>query len=174
MSERNATSSELPLSRKVAKVSRPAGAVQLRGETSVTSGRRGRPSQDDYAKLVGELLRREAFQLDDCAVLAQLPGVKAIARQLNGSVFPDGTAIRTLLDKAALEVEAHSRMQRDLASRRIAAFLNIWYRQRGTAVEVADVLGVSRSHVAHTVQKQAVELVARRFLDLAWRAQASA
>jgi hypothetical protein len=95
-------------------------------------------------------------------------------RQLKGSIFPAGTAIRTLFDKAALEVEAHSRMQRDLASRRIAAFLNIWYRQRGTAVEVADVLGVSRSHVAHTIQKQAVELVARRFLERAWRVEASA
>jgi hypothetical protein len=123
---------------------------------------------------VSELLRREAFQLDDCAVLAQLPGVQAISRRLKGSVFPAGTAIRTLLDRAALEVETHSRMQRDLTSRRIAVFLDIWFRERGTAVEVADALQVSRSHVAHTIQKQATMLVARRFLELAWRVEVSA
>jgi hypothetical protein len=123
---------------------------------------------------VSDLLRREAFQLDECAALAQLPGVQAIARQLKGSVFPAGTAIRTLLDRAALEVETHSRMQRALTSKRIAVFLNIWFRQRGTAIEVADTLEISRSHVAHTIQKQANELVARRFLELAWRVAASA
>jgi hypothetical protein len=138
------------------------------------NGRRGRPSQGDYTKLVSDLLRREAFQLDECATLAQLPGIQAIARQLKGSIFPAGTAIRTLLDRAALEVETHSRMQRDLTSRRIAVFLNIWFRQRGTAVEVADALEVSRSHVAHTIQKQATELVSRRFLELAWRVEATA
>jgi hypothetical protein len=107
-------------------------------------------------------------------VLAQLPGVQRIARQLKGSVFPASTAIRTLLDKAALEVETHSRRQRDLTSQRIAVFLGIWFRQRGTTVEVADALDVSRSHVAHTIQKQATELVARRFLELAWCVEASA
>src|SRR5262249_32320324 len=114
-----------------------------------------------------------AFQLNECTALAQMPGVQALARQLKGSIFPGGTAIRTLLDRAALEVETHSRMQRDLTSQRIAVFLNILFRQRGTAVEVADVLALSRSHVAHTIQKQATELVARRFLELAWRVEAS-
>jgi len=53
----------------------------------------------------------------------------------------------------------------------VAVFLNIWYRQRCTAAAIADVLAISRSHIAHSTQKQAVELVARRFLELAWRVE---
>ena len=123
---------------------------------------------------MSEVLRREAFQLEECTPLAQLPGVQRIARKLQGGIFPVGTAIRTLLDRAAHEVQFHAQTQRDLTSQRIAVFLNIWYRQRGTAAAVADVLAISRSHVAHSIQKQAVELVARRFLELAWRVEVPA
>jgi hypothetical protein len=79
-----------------------------------------------------------------------------------------------LLDRAAHEVEHHAWRQRDTASQRIAAFLHIWYGEQGTAEAVAEVLGVSRSHISHNVQRQATALVARRFLDLAWKIEASA
>jgi hypothetical protein len=38
----------------------------------------------------------------------------------------------------------------------------------------AEALGLSRSYVAHTVQPRALELVAKHFLDLAWRVEATA
>jgi predicted RNase H-like HicB family nuclease len=122
------------------------------------SGSRGRPSHEDYEHLVSSVLRREAFQLEDCSVLAQLPGVQQLARSLKGSVFPTGTAIRFFLDQAAHEVEQHAWRQRDIASQRIAAFLHIWYGEQGTTVAVAEALGVSRSHISHTVQRQALAL----------------
>jgi hypothetical protein len=80
-----------------------------------------------------------------------------------------GTALRALLDQAGTEVEMHTLQQRDQMSQRIALFLHVWFRQRGTVVEAADVLGVSRPHVAHPIQKRATEMVASRFLELAGR-----
>jgi hypothetical protein len=56
------------------------------------------------------------------------------------------------------------------ALRRVATFLEIWYGQHGTVAQVAEALQLSRSRVAHAVQPQALDLVARRFLDLAWSA----
>lgn len=132
-------------------------------------GHRGRPSHEEYEKLASSVLRREAFQLEDCTMLAQLPGVQQLARRLKGSVFPTGTAIRFLLDRAAMEVEQHTFRQRDVTSQRIAVFLHIWYGEQGTTVAVADALGVSRSLISHCVQPQSVTLVAKRFLELAWR-----
>jgi hypothetical protein len=55
------------------------------------------------------------------------------------------------------------------SSQRIATFLHIWYGEQGTTVSVAEALGVSRSHISHSVQTQAIALVACRFLELAWR-----
>jgi hypothetical protein len=52
--------------------------------------------------------------------------------------------------------------------------LRIWYRERGTVTQVAHELSLSRSHVAHAIQKRALELVTRRFLDAAWQVPQSA
>lgn len=150
--------------------SRPAPARESKGQSK---GRRGRPSQDDYTRVVCAVMRDDPFHLEECTALAQLPGVQAIARKLDRAVFPVGTAIRFLLDRAAHEVEQLAGRQRDQLSLRVAAFLGIWYREQGTVVEVADALGLSRSHVAHHIQKRAMELVARRFLELAWRVDAA-
>jgi hypothetical protein len=38
----------------------------------------------------------------------------------------------------------------------------------------AEVLELSRSSAAHTIQPRALELVARHLLDLAWRVEISA
>jgi hypothetical protein len=38
----------------------------------------------------------------------------------------------------------------------------------------AEVLELSRSYVAHTIQSRALELMAKPFLELAWRVEASA
>jgi hypothetical protein len=151
--------------------------VERSGKGAVTSSqtgrRRGRRSQEDYAKLVSGLIRRAPFELEECASLAQLPGVRRLAQRLDAAIFPTGTAIHHYIERAVCEVERLAMRQRDPLSQRIVLFLHIWYRQRGTVVAVADALGLSRSYVAHRVQPRALELVARRFLELAWRAEAS-
>jgi hypothetical protein len=57
---------------------------------------------------VAGLLRADLFELEECALLGQLPGVRALAQRLRRGVFPTGLAIRTLLDRAVGEVELHS------------------------------------------------------------------
>jgi hypothetical protein len=52
--------------------------------------------------------------------------------------------------------------------------LHLWYKEGRTVTMAAEVLEPSRSYVAHTVQPRALELVAKHFLDLAWRVEASA
>jgi len=149
-------------------------AVKRRTTSDARKGRRGRRSHDDYAKAVGTVLRTDLFELEDCALLGQLPGVRTLAQRLQRGVFPTGLAIRTLLDRAVGEVELLALNQRDPASQRLAAFLHIWYKEHETVVTAAEVLDLSRSYVAHSVKPRALELVAKRFLELAWRVEASA
>jgi hypothetical protein len=145
--------------------------VKRRASSEARKGRRGRLSHYDYAKAVGAVLRADLFELEDCTLLGQLPGVRSLAGHLHRGVFPTGLAIRTLLDRAVGEVEVLALNQRDPTSQRIAAFLHIWYKERETVVTAAEVLDLSRSYVAHTVQPRALELVAKRFLELAWRVE---
>lgn len=182
MSERHAASSQEPSpARQSTRRARAPGAQIVRadqktggGRATSSAGHRGRPSHDDYVKTVSKVIRWNAFQLEDCATLAQLPGVQTLARQLQRSVFPSGVAIRTLIDRSVSEIEAIALRQRDVTSLRLLAFLEIWYREGGTVTEVATALQLSRSHVAHTIQTHALELVARRFLEHAWRIEVSA
>src|SRR5215469_18677865 len=167
MSDSRSSSSEPPSRR-----SKPIGvlpnAVRSVHATTI-SARSGRPSYDDYAKRVCQVLRWTPFQLETCTALAQLPGVRQRVRQKPTAMLPLGTALRSLLDEAVHDVEEIAATSEDRTSQRLTAFLRIWYRERGTVVQVAEVLGVSRSHISHNVQRQAIALVARRFLELAWR-----
>jgi hypothetical protein len=72
------------------------------------------------------------------------------------------------MDRAVCEVEMVAMNQRDTTSRRIAYFLELWYRQGEPVTFVADAMELSRSHVAHSILKRALELVARRFLRSSW------
>jgi hypothetical protein len=130
-------------------------------------GRRGRPSYEEYAGRICEALRHDLVQLDGCTSLAQLPGVQAVSRQNGQRVFPVGSALRTLLDQAVADVTAPANSGRDPSLDRIAVFLRIWYVERRTITEVAEALELSRSRVSRAVKPLAVELVTRRFLELA-------
>jgi hypothetical protein len=130
-------------------------------------GRRGRPSYEEYAGRIREALRQDLVQLDECASLAQLPGVQALSRQNGRRVFPVGSALRALLDQAVADVTAPASSGRDPSLDRIAVFLRIWYAERRTITEVAEALELSRSRVSRAVKPLAVELVTRRFLELA-------
>jgi hypothetical protein len=89
-------------------------------------------------------------------------------------MLPLGSALRSLLDEAVRDVEEVAALGEDTTSQRLGIFIRIWYRERGTVVQVAEALGLTRTHVAHQIQRPALTLVVRRFLDLAWRAQLSA
>jgi hypothetical protein len=78
------------------------------------------------------------------------------------------------MDRAVCEVEMVAMNQRHTPSRRIACFLELWYRQGEPVALVADVVALSRSHVAYCIQKRALELVTRRCLDLAGRVEVPA
>jgi hypothetical protein len=173
MSARKPSATTLPLRPSE---HRPAQVTLVRRQPAVEArkGRRGRRSHDDYVKAVGAVLRADLFELEACALLGQLPGVRALAGRLRRGIFPTGLAIRTLLDRAVGEVELLALNQRDPVSQRIAAFLHLWYKERETVVIAAAALNLSRSYVAYTIQPRALELVAKRFLELAWRVEASA
>ena len=174
MSQRNARSSAPPLSHTSEKASRSAGAVPTRREATTTGGRRGRPSYEEYAKRVCEALRYDLVQLEGCTALAQLPGVQATRKHQTKTFLPIGASLRATFDRAVTDVEALAKASHAPALRRVAIFLQIWYREHGTVGQVAEALHLSRSRVAHAVQPQALELVARRFLDLAWNIEVPA
>jgi hypothetical protein len=160
MSQRNARSTEPPLSQARADVSRSAGAVRTHRETVKVKGRRGRPSYEVYAKRVCEALRYDLVQLEGCTALAQLPGVQAARRRQSRSFLPAGASLRTCFDRAVADVEAVTQASHNPTQRRVAVFLQIWYREHGTVAQVAEALHLSRSRVAHAVQPQALDLVA--------------
>jgi DNA-binding NarL/FixJ family response regulator len=118
-------------------------------------------------------MRHDAFKLEECVALGQMPGVQVLVRRLEKSVFPTGLAIRTLLDRSLHEVEMVALHQKDTTSERMAMFLHL-YRQGETVTLIADALGLSRSYVVHHVQRRALDLVARRFLEIAERVEVSA
>jgi hypothetical protein len=135
------------------------------------TGRRGRLSQDDYVDRIGDVLRKEIFELEECASLVQLPGVQALARRHSDALFPAGLALRQLFDQAVTDVRRYAKAGGSLLSLRIAEFLRIWYEERDTVVRVATELKLSRSYVVHDIQRPARALVAKRFLELASRVE---
>jgi hypothetical protein len=88
--------------------------------------------------------------------------------------MPAGRAVRALLDQAVKEVETLAQASQTLAAMRIKEFLRIWYDEGDTVVRVALELKLSRSYVVHHVQRRALDLVAQRFLELAWRVEVPA
>jgi hypothetical protein len=135
------------------------------------AGRRGRLSQDDYVDRIGDVLRKEIFELEECGSLTQLPGVQALARRNHDALFPAGMALRLLFDRAVADVRHYAKAGGSLLSLRIAEFLRIWYEEGDTVVRVATELKLSRSYVVHDVQPTARALVAKRFLELASRVE---
>ena len=165
MSERKQDATKPPSATGQGRVSRSSAGREDKPQVKV---RRGRPSYDDYARRVCEAIRSDLVQLESCTALAQLPGVQATCRRQRRGLLPIGAAIRALYDQAVADVETLAKASEDPSLQRIRVFLQIWYRERGTVTQVAEALKLSRSRVTHAVRPQALELVARRFLDLAW------
>jgi hypothetical protein len=165
MGERKQDAEQPPSAMRQGRGGGKAGAQVGKAQANV---RRGRPSYEEYARRVCEAIRADLVQLESCATLAQMPGVQATCRRQRRRLLPIGAAIRALYDQAVSDIEALAKASEDPSLQRIRVFLQIWYRERGTVTQVAAALKLSRSRVTHAVRPQALELVARRFLDLAW------
>jgi len=135
-----------------------------------TRGRRGRPSRDDTVRLVASLIRADVRKLEDCTTFAGYPGVRALARSHRHKVLPMGVSLKVLLDRAVADVLGLTKAVNACSYRRMAVFLQVWYVEERPVTEVARVLQLERTHVVKTVQRPALELVARRFLYLAEQA----
>jgi hypothetical protein len=129
--------------------------------------RRGRPSRDDYARLVASLVRADVWTLNDCTAFAGYPAVRALVAQHQREILPMGVALKLLIDRAVADVLALTSIVKSNEVGRIATFLQLWYVDEKPVTEVARALRLERTHVAKTVQRPALNLVAQRFLALA-------
>jgi hypothetical protein len=131
------------------------------------AGRRGRRSQDDYLESIIALIRADVWTLKDQKAFADSVGVKALIAQFAREAWPLGIALRLLIDGAVTDVHGVVRAAHTRASVRIAEFLRLWYDNQCTVTSIAAGMHLSRSHVAKTIQRPALLLVAQRFLALA-------
>jgi hypothetical protein len=114
------------------------------------------------------LIRADVMTLDECSFIACYPGVRALLRLNQRHIFPLGVSLRMLLDRAVADVlTLASTMSNSQHYHRMATFLTLWYAKETTVTHVAKTLGLERTHVAKTVQRPALQLVASRFLVLA-------
>jgi len=147
------------------------GATGTSGNKRAESrGRRGRPSKDDTVRFVASLVRADVRKLEDCTTFAGYPGVRALVRCHQRKVLPLGVSLKALLDRAVADVLALTSAVNAHVYRRMAVFLQMWYTEERPVTEVARTLHLERTHVVKTVQRPALELVARRFLYLAEQA----
>ncbi len=125
--------------------------------------RRGRISRATYIRVVGQMLTRDWFALDQCEILTQLEIVgQLVAAHPNRFPTP-GWAVRALLDKAMDDVIALSRKSDDERSLRVALFLEL-RRMGQTVTQIAQWWELSREYVSRSIARQAVTLVTDRLL----------
>jgi hypothetical protein len=142
--------------------------------TSRAAGRRGRPSRNDYVRLVIPLIRADVWALNECTIFSGYPAVQALTKRYQREILPVGVAIKCLLDRAVSEVIALGEVVNGTQMGRVTTFLQLWYREEQTVANIARQLALERTHVVKTVQRPALELVARRFLTLAEQVDSSA
>ena len=106
--------------------------------------------------------------LDECSFIASYPGVRAVLRLNQRQIFPLGVSFRMLLDRAVADgLALASTMSTSQQYHRMAIFLQLWYAEERTVTQVAKTLDLERTHVAKTIQRPALQLVASRLLVLA-------
>jgi hypothetical protein len=121
-------------------------------------------------RLVASLIRADVLKLEDCVTFASYPGVRALMKCHQQNVLPLGVSLKALLDRAVADVLALTSAVNACTYRRMAIFLQLWYLEERRVTDVARTLQLERTHVAKTVQRPMLELVARRFLYLAEQA----
>lgn len=130
--------------------------------------RRGRISVAEYESVVGRMLTRDWFALDECDTLTQLSLIESLVTTHPARYPSHGAAVRWLLDKAIDQVIAACEASADAGSLRIVEFLR-QRRSGASVVEVAREWGISREYVSRTIGRRATQLVTRRVLALGRR-----
>lgn len=138
--------------------------------SSYMLGRRGRRSHDEQVEAVITLIRADIWTLKDHKAFADAIGVKALTAQFAGELWPLGIALHLLITGAIADVAAMAAASRTRTATRTAVFLRLWYNEHRTVTATARQLGLSRSHVAKTIQRPALVMVAQRVLALAQHA----
>jgi hypothetical protein len=134
----------------------------------MAEARRGRISRATYIRVVGQMLTRDWYALDQCDVLTQLDLVEQLVAAYPTRYHCKGAAVRALLDRAISQVIAACRSSADQRSQRVATFLEA--RQAGQSVTaIARKWGISREYVSRAVGRRAVELVTDHVLALGHR-----
>ena len=131
--------------------------------------KRGRKSADEISMQVPWILRNldELELLEECPI-ATLTSVRRLAEtSYADSMFPSGMAIRTLIFESIESICAD--LEHLPAYRRECQFLKS-VANGSTVAEFSRSLGLSREHVARTVQQRAVKLLTRAFLARAHEA----
>ncbi|MCI0781856.1 MAG: hypothetical protein J4N90_12055 [Chloroflexi bacterium] len=126
--------------------------------------KRGRKSGEEVIHQVAVALKH-VQDLEELEVnpLARLPAVRELARgKYREAAVPAGSALRTLLiDSAKIvlrDLEGLPRYQRELS------FLKAYVFSGSNVAEISRILGLSREHVARSIQRRTIRLVARVFL----------
>lgn len=131
---------------------------------ATTKGRkRGRKSAEEIGLLVSQALRNldELENLEE-SPLAGLAAIRHLATTTySEALFPSGMAVRSLLlvavDKVCSDLDGMAGYQRELEFLRTIS--------KGVSVaEFSRGLGLSREHIARTVQPRAMRLLTKAFL----------
>jgi hypothetical protein len=112
-------------------------------------------------------LRSDLWRLKDEQLLAERPGIKALAARFQGDVWPLAWALHVLIAGAVADVYAAACASRTRQAQRTALFLQRWYQEQRTVASVATELQLTRAHVAKAIQRPTLMLVAQRVLALA-------
>jgi hypothetical protein len=128
---------------------------------------RGRRSREETVEALLPLLRAGLWRLKDERMLAEQPGIKALALRFQGDVWPLAWALHVLIAGAVADVYAAAFASRSRQAQRTALFLQCWYDEQRTVASIASELQLTRAHVAKTIQRPTVQLIAQRVLALA-------
>jgi hypothetical protein len=131
------------------------------------TNRRGRRSRQDAVEELLPLLRADLWRLKDERLLAEQPGIKALALRFQGDVWPLAWVLHVLIAGAVADVYAAACASRTRQEQRTALFLQRWFDEQRTVASIATELQLTRAHVAKTIQRPALVLIAQRVLALA-------
>src|SRR5262245_62010483 len=101
------------------------------------TGRRGRPSRNDYVRQVVPLIRADVWALNECTTFSTYPAVRALTKQYRREILPVGMALKCLLDRAVGDVIALGEVVNGTHMDRVTIFLRLWYREERTVAAVA-------------------------------------
>lgn len=106
------------------------------------------------------------MRLEDDEHFVECPGVQRMVRRVPRDIFKHGTSLELLIQGAVNDMSRDLSLAEMPQAQRMAQFLDTWFRQRKTVLEISTLLHLNRSYVGRTIKPQALMLVAQRFLAL--------